>query len=243
MFENQLLEALFRSQPDFLRNRLKVVDFAHGDILGQAGESIEHVIFPRSGLISIVVELDQGDLIEVAMVGARGAVGGAAMFGATHHFGTVFAQMPGRGWQMRVDDVIDAGVASPEFRNLMLAQEQHLQAQAQQMAACNARHSIMHRLCSWLLRASDEAGTNELLLTQENVAQLLGVQRASVSTFASQLQEWELIQYRRGRVHINDPAGLAKQACECHLALRRKGERLLTQEQPGMKAAVARTAS
>jgi CRP-like cAMP-binding protein len=242
MFENQLLDALFRSQPDFLRNRLRAIDFAHGDVVGEAGQPIEHAIFPRSGLISIVVDLQEGDRIEVAMVGARGAVGGAAMFGGTQHLGTAFAQLPGRGWQMRVEYLIDAGVASPDFRQLMFAQEQYLQAQAQQTAACNAKHSIMHRLCSWLLRARDVAGSTELLLTQENLAQMLGVQRASVSMFASQLQERGLIQYRRGRVHINDAAGLAEQACECHAALRQRRERLVAEEPVEMPAVAARNA-
>jgi CRP-like cAMP-binding protein len=164
------------------------------------------------------------------------------MFGGTHHLGTAFAQLPGRGWQMRVDDLIDAGVASLEFRNLMFVQEQYLQAQAQQTAACNAKHSIMHRLCSWLLRARDVAGSTELLLTQENLAKMLGVQRASVSVFAGQLQERGLIQYRRGRVHINDVPGLAEQACECHGALQQKRERLMAGEPVGMPAAAARSA-
>jgi CRP-like cAMP-binding protein len=242
MFENQLLDALFRSQPDFLRNRLRAIDFAHGDIVGEAGQPIEHVIFPRSGLISVVVDLQDGERIEVAMVGSRGAVGGAVMFGGTHHLGTAFAQLPGRGWQMRAEDLTDAGAAFSDFRQLMFAQEQFLQAQAQQTAACNAKHTIMHRLCSWLLRARDIAGSTELLLTQENLAQMLGVQRASVSMFASQLQERGLIQYRRGRVHINDPAGLAEQACECHAALRQRGERVMANEPVEMQA-VAATAS
>jgi CRP-like cAMP-binding protein len=239
MFENKLLDALFSSQPDFLRNRLRAIEFVHGDVLGEAGQPIEHVIFPRSGLISVVVDLQEGDRIEVAMVGARGAVGGAAMFGGTHHLGTAFAQLPGRAWQMRADDLMDAGAASPEFRKLMFAQEQYLQAQAQQTAACNAKHSIMHRLCSWLMRARDIAGSTELLLTQDNLAQMLGVQRASVSMFASQLQERGLIHYRRGRVHINDPAGLASQACECHAVLRQRGERLMAEEPAEMPASRA----
>jgi Mn-dependent DtxR family transcriptional regulator len=87
----------------------------------------------------------------------------------------------------------------------------------------------MHRLCSWLLRAHDTAGGGELLLTQENLAQMLGVQRASVSMFASQLQEKGLIQYRRGRVHIADPHGLASHACECRSALRRHHKQLFAE--------------
>src|SRR5947209_18619827 len=111
-----------------------------------------HAFFPRSGRICLVVELQEGDRIEVAMGGPSGALGCAAVFGA-RHIGTAFAQLPGRAWAMRVEDLMDIATASDEFRELIFAQEQYLLAQAQQTAACNAKHTIMHRLCSWLLRA------------------------------------------------------------------------------------------
>lgn len=226
MYENRLLNALSKSNPDLLRNRLKPIDFVHGDVLAEAGRPIAQAIFPRSGLVSVVVDLQEGDRIEVAMIGPAGALGGGAIFGATRQLCTAFAQLPGRAWAMRVEDLIDVATASGEFRELMFAQEQYLLAQAQQTAACNAKHTIMHRLCTWLLRAQDTCGGGELLLTQENLAQMLGVQRASVSMFASQLQERGLIQYRRGRLHVADPHGLASHACECHTALRHHHKRL-----------------
>jgi CRP-like cAMP-binding protein len=229
MLENRLLSALNQAHPDLLRNRLRPIDFVHGDILAEAGSPISQAIFPRSGLISVVVDLQEGDRIEVAMVGPSGALGAAAVFGATHHLGTSFAQLPGRAWAMRPEDLIDVAAASAEFRQLMFAQEQYLLAQTQQMAACNAKHTIMHRLCSWLLRAHDAAGGGELLLTQENLAQMLGVQRASVSMFASQLQDKGLVQYRRGRLHIADADGLAAHSCECRSALRRHQKRLFAE--------------
>jgi CRP-like cAMP-binding protein len=229
MLENRLLNALNQINPDLLHNRLRPVDFVHGDILAEAGSPITQAFFPRSGLISVVVDLQDGDRIEVAMVGPSGTVGAAAIFGATHHLGTSFAQLPGRAWAMRAEDLIDVATAFGEFRELMFAQEQYLLAQSQQTAACNAKHTIMHRLCSWLLRAHDAAGGGELLLTQENLAQMLGVQRASVSMFASQLQEKGLIQYRRGRLHIADAHGLASHACECRSALRQQHKRLFAE--------------
>jgi CRP-like cAMP-binding protein len=240
VYENRLLDTLSRSQPDVLRNRLKSIDYVHGDLLAEAGTPIEHVIFPRSGLVSMVVDLIDGDRIEVAMIGSAGAIGGGVVFGATHRISTSFAQLPGRAWLMKSADAIDIATASPEFRHLLYMQERYIQAQSQQTAACNAKHTIMRRLCSWLLRAQDAIGGGELLLTQEHLAQMLGVQRASVSMFASQLQEKGLIQYRRGRLHITDSAGLAEHACECHSALRHERERLLaeTAEQP-LHAAIA----
>ncbi len=233
-YENRVLDTVSRSNPDMLRNRLKAIDYVHGDLLAEAGAPIEHVIFPRSGLISMVVDLVDGDRIEVAMIGAGGAIGGGVVFGATRWLCTSFAQLPGRAWLMKSADAADIVTASPEFRHLLYMQQRYIQAQAQQTAACNAKHTIMRRLCSWLLRAQDAIGSGELLLTQEHLAQMLGVQRASVSMFASQLQEQRLIQYRRGRLHITDSAGLAEHACECHATVRQQRERLLgeSEEQP-----------
>jgi CRP-like cAMP-binding protein len=236
MYDNRLLDTVSRSRPELLRNRLRVLDFVHGDLLAERGAPIEHVIFPRSGLISIVIDLVDGDRIEVAMVGSGGAIGGAVAFGAEQYLATAFAQLPGRAWVMRGPDAVELANASEEFRNMLFMQERYMQAQAQQTAACNAKHTIMRRLCSWLLRARDTVGAGELLLTQEHMAQMLGVQRASVSMFASQLQEKGLIQYRRGRLQITDPAGLAEQACECHKALRHQSELLFPEKQQVLQA-------
>jgi CRP-like cAMP-binding protein len=234
MYENKLLDTLTRSHPDVLLNRLKAIDYVHGDLLAEAGAPIQHVIFPRSGLISMVVDLSDGDRIEVGMTGSGGAIGGGVAFGATHRICTSFAQLPGRAWLMKSADAVEIADESGEFRHLLYMQERYIQAQAQQTAACNAKHTITRRLCSWLLRACDAIGGGELLLTQEHLAQMLGVQRASVSMVASQLREQGLIQYRRGRLHIADRAGLAEHACECHAALRQQREQLLreTVEQP-----------
>jgi CRP-like cAMP-binding protein len=241
MHKNNLLEVLARSQADALRNRLTSIDFVHGDVLAEAGAPIERVIFPRSGLVSLVVDLAEGDRIEAAMVGHDGAVGGAAAFAATHHMSTAFAQLPGSAWVMKAGDLIDFATASREFRTALFLQEQFLLAQAQQTAACNAKHNIPQRLCSWLLRAQDMVSTDELLLTQEHLAQMLGVQRASVSMFASQLQDKGLIHYRRGRVHIVDPNRLASEACDCHASLREQRARLF-QELPEQAGAADRAA-
>jgi CRP-like cAMP-binding protein len=225
MYDNRLLAILSRSRLD-LRNRLRAIDFVHGDVLAEAGMPIEYVIFPRSGLVSTVVDLLDGDRIEVAMVGADGAIGGGVAFGASNWTCTSFAQLRGSAWLLKSAEAIEIANENAEFRQQLFMQERYNQTQAQQTAACNAKHTIMRRLCSWLLRAQDAIGSRELLLTQEHLAQMLSVQRASVSMFASQLQEQGLIHYRRGRVQIIDRAGLAGHACECHAAIRRQHEEL-----------------
>lgn len=231
MYGNRLLDALSRSQPEALRSRLTTIDFVHGDLVAEASAGIRRAVFPRSGLISMVVDLKDGDRIEAAMIGYDGAVGGAAAFGASIHLCTAFAQLPGSAWVLKADDLIDLAAADRAFRNALFAHEQFLLAQAQQTAACNAKHTIPQRLSTWLLRARDVAGADELLLTQEHLAHMLGVQRASVSMFASQLQEKGLIHYRRGRLHVVDERGLAAEACECHTSLRQRHQDLLGEKE------------
>lgn len=218
MQQNRILNLLIQRRPE-ARARLTRVDFGHGDLLGRPGEPIQHAVFPVSGMISLVVQLGDGELVEAAMVGHDGLVGGSVAFGGANHLNTSFCQLPGTAYLLPADEL--AGIAKQDegVRAAIFAYEQFLQAQAQQTAACNAKHHIMQRLSSWLLRTKDVTGAREMFLTQEFLAQMLGVQRASVSGFAGQLQDMELIRYRRGRLSITDEAGLARQACECHARL------------------------
>lgn len=218
MQQNRILSVLVQRHPES-RERLRRRDYVHGDMVGTSGDPIVDVLFPSSGLISVVVNLRGGDLVEAAMVGCDGVVGGGVAFGAKRHLGSSFAQLPGSGWTMRAADLAAIVEHDDQLRQMLFAYEQFLQAQAQQTAACNARHHIPQRLSSWLLRARDATRENELLLTQEYLAQMLGVQRASVSMFAGQLQDKDLIRYRRGRVNVTNADNLAHEACECHAVL------------------------
>jgi CRP-like cAMP-binding protein len=226
MHHNDILSRLHRSHPDFVTRQARQVSYVHGDIVGEAGAPIEDVLFPSSGMISLVVDLADGDRIEAGMVGRRGMVGSSALFGSRTHLTTAFAQLPGSGWSMRASDLIELADREPGVRELFFRNEQYTLAQAQQTAACNAKHRIPQRLAAWILRAHYDSGEDELLLTQEYLAQMLGVQRASVSMFAGGLQDKGLIFYRRGRVRILDRAGLEAEACECHATLRGRHSRL-----------------
>ena len=230
MQQNKILSALVDRHPE-CRERLKRRDYVHGDVVGKAGDPIVDVLFPSSGLISVVVNLRGGDLVEAAMVGCDGVVGGGAVSSAKQHLGSSFAQLPGSGWTMHAADLAAIVQNDAPMRALLFAYEQFLLAQAQQTAACNARHHIPQRLSSWLLRARDATHENELLLTQEYLAQMLGVQRASVSMFAGQLQDKDLIRYRRGRVNVMNVDALAQEACECHLVLSDLRRRLLDNDE------------
>lgn len=225
-YYNHILSYLHRRFPDFVGQRARQLSFVHGDIIGETGRPIEHVFFPSSGMISVVVDLRDGGRVEAAMVGRRNAIGASVVFGGRTHLNTSFAQLPGSGWSLNAADVIELANREIEVRNILYDNEQFLLAQAQQTAACNARHVIPQRLATWILRASDASGGDELTLTQEYLAQMLGVQRASVSMFAGALQDKGLIFYRRGRVKVLDRNGLEHQACECQAALRHQHARL-----------------
>jgi CRP-like cAMP-binding protein len=229
MFGNQLLDRIARSS---LADCLKMGDFVHGDLLAEPGYPIQHLVFPRSGLVSLVVETSEGDQIETGIIGSRGVLGGEAVFGAAQNIHTAVAQFSGRAWTLSIENAKEWATASPEFRALLFAQQRYLLAQGQQTAACNATHSISQRLCSWLLRVHDELGNGDLLITQETLAKMLGVQRASVSMFASQLQNNGLVRYRRGRLQITDADGLEASACECHKAVRVQFDRLFGTAKP-----------
>ena len=177
-------------------------------------------VFPIHGLISVVAELASGERIETALIGHEGLFGGSFIFGAKTHLSLSFVQMPGNGLTIRGSDFAELAEDCETLTALTFWHEQYLLAQAQQSTACNARHSISQRLATWLLRARDAAGQMRVDLTQEFLAQMLGVQRASVSTVAAKLQDDGLISYRRGRIEIVDEKKLTAAACECRNAVR-----------------------
>jgi CRP-like cAMP-binding protein len=221
MPNNHILSRIGAERRQSLLSRAEHVRFGRETVLAEPDSPIERVIFPLSGMISLVVELADGQRVECAMVGAGGALGAFATFGAELHTATGIGQIPGDAWSVPVAAVVKLADEDVGFRRLLLSQEQYLQAQAQHTAACNARHMISERLAGWLLRSRHAIGSDEVSLTQEAMAQMLGVQRASVSMAAGWLGAEGAIQYTRGRIRILDAHKLADHACECHETLER----------------------
>ncbi len=219
MHHNSLLHALHSLHPAFVADAAKQIRFEHGHHLARAGERIDHLFFPISGMVSIVTVLPDGETIETAMVGRRGVIGGSALLGGNIQIGTSFGQIPGEAFSVRVDALTDLARQDANVQSLFVRNEQYLLAQAQQTAACNAKHQIGPRFATWILRARDAAGSEELRLTQEFIAQMLGVQRPSVSIFANALQQTDLISYNRGNIRILDEDGLKQHSCRCYEAL------------------------
>jgi len=213
MHRNQILAALVRRHPELQRN-LTRRDFLSKDVVVRPGEPIDHLIFPISGMLAVAVEVD-GDFVGTGMVGSEGLVGGTVVFGFEKHLNFIVGRVPGSAYLLAAEEIIRLAEHDASIPRLLFACEAWLGVQAQQLSACNARHRIPERLSSWLLRAADAAGIDELFVTQDAIADALGVQRASVSNIAAEFQKAGWIAYKRGRITVIDRQALERRACDC----------------------------
>ena len=225
---NSLLASLPADVFSALSPHLKLVELKFGDVLAETGGAVRRVYFPYSGVISLVVELDVGSMIETAMVGRDGVLSAAAALDGKVSLNKGVVQLAGSAGVMEVDQLRRLAKEFEPFREILIRHEQVLFAQSQQSAACNASHTVEARMCRWLLHMRDFAGGDDLLLTQEFLAQMLGVRRTSVTVVASPLRKAGLIDYTRGRIRLRDVEGLKKEACECYAAVKAHYQRLLS---------------
>jgi len=154
------------------------------------------------------------------MLGHGALLGGSVIFGQDRWANSAVAQIGGSAWALSRDDFVALARRNPDLHTSVFSFERSLLLEAQQTAACNASHSTEQRLCTWLLRAQDATGESELPFTQEFLADMLGLQRATVSMFAKHLQSMKILDYQRGRISILDRPGMERIACECHGALK-----------------------
>jgi CRP-like cAMP-binding protein len=216
---NLLLASLSAADLKLLEPHLRPLEFQQHRILFEAGQSVSAVYFPYDAIISLVVTLSTGELIEAAMVGRDGVIGAAAALDGKISLSRAVVQITGRGLSCDVDVLKHAARQSETLHSLLIRHEQVVYAQAQQSAACNAMHTIEERLARWLLRARDLSLSDRLPFTQEFLAEMLGVRRTSVSTVAHMLQQAGFLKYARGRIEIIDPRGLEESACECYFSV------------------------
>jgi len=227
---NRILAALSDEPFAALRPHLKMVEFEGGAVLAKTGGPISNVYFPHTGIISLVVELRVGAIVETAMVGRDGAVNAVAALDGKVSLNKAIVQMEGIGSVISADHLSKVADDHRELRALLIRHEQVLLAQAQQSAACNASHLVEARMSRWLLRARDLADSDDLKITQEFLAQMLGVRRTSLSAVANAMQKAGHIRYKRGHVRIVDADGLKKAACECYQVVKGHYDRLLITE-------------
>jgi CRP-like cAMP-binding protein len=223
---NQLLQSLPAEEFEALAARLKPLQMIREAVLVEAGAAPTQIVFPHSGAVSIVVNLFEGQSVEVAMVGHDGVIGGFEALGDGVSYTDATVLFPGAASVIELADFRIVAAQSPALRSLLIRHGEALVAQAQQTAACNAVHSVEARLSRWLLRARDLHDGRALPLTQELLAQMIGVRRNAISIVAHALQEAGIISYSRGQIEITDMAALREASCECHAAIRTRQQQL-----------------
>jgi len=225
--KNLLLDLFSPSDLKRLEPHLKPARFEQHHVLFEADEHISHVYFPTGGVVSLVVTLSSGDMIEAAMVGCDGVVGASAALDGRISPNRGIVQLGGEIIVCDIDALKSAALQSPKLLALLVRHEQAVYAQAQQSAACFATHRVEARLCRWLLRARDLSGSDKLTFTQEYLAEMLGVRRTSVTAVAHTLQEAGLIKYARGKIQIMNAKQLQESACECYGSVKAHYQKLL----------------
>jgi CRP-like cAMP-binding protein len=212
---NRLLSLLDPADLAELASHLKTVELTHGQVLAEAQQPIHQVYFPHSGIISFVVEMSDGHMIETGMTGHDGVLGAIQVLDGNISPNKVLIQASGVASVIDADRMREITAANAGVRALLGKHELFFIAQIQQSVGCNAVHTVEPRVCRWLSRMYDLVG-EEFPLTQEFMGQMIGVRRTSVSLVAAQLQERGLIEYHRGRVRIIDIEKLKAAACECY---------------------------
>jgi|ERR1044071_5857354 CRP-like cAMP-binding protein len=217
---NTLLDSLAELERVALKRLLTPLALKQHDILFDVREGISTVYFPTSSVVSLIVPLATGENVEFAMVGRDGAVGAASVVNGKIATCRAIVQLAGGCLCCKAEDLKHFVTQHPAIASQINGHEQTLMAQAQQSAACNITHNIENRLARWLLRARDLSGSDELNLTQEYIADMLGVRRTSVSVVAHTLQQAGMLRYRRGHIELLNIEALKETACECYEAVK-----------------------
>jgi len=239
---NRLLAVLKPTDRALLEPHLQLVGLDYGEALFEPGDDVVQTHFPLPGtMVSLVVLTRNGRAAETATIGCEGAVGGIVSAGHKPAFTRAVVQLSGLALRLETAQLEEAKRRSASLRDLFARYADALLAQVLQSVACNALHTLEGRLCRWLLATQARVGGDEILLTQETLAEMLGVHRATMIRVARPLQERGLLSYRRGRIRFLDQAGLEDAACECHAAVARHFACVLPEVVPQLVAAAAGT--
>ena len=225
--ENQLIAAL--PSEDWLRwaPHLEPVNLPLGHVIYESGVTMRHVYFPTTAIVSLLYVLEDGASAELALVGNEGIVGVALFMGGGSTPSRGVVQSAGSGWRLH-SAVIRDEFQRPAVLSLLLRYTQALITQMAQTAVCNRHHRLDEQLCRWLLLSLDRLqGSSDLHMTQELIANMLGVRREGVTAAAAKLQKLGLISYARGHIHVHDRAGIERRACECYEVVKKEYDRLL----------------
>jgi CRP-like cAMP-binding protein len=225
--KNHLLAALAGQEWRRWEPMLELVEMPLGLVLYESGKALSHVYFPTTSIVSLLYVLENGASAEIAVVGNEGLVGVALFMGGGSTPSRAVVQSGGQGFRL------EASVMKMEFDrggpvlHLLLRYTQALITQMAQTAVCNRHHSLDQQLCRWLLLSLDRLEGSELVMTQELIANMLGVRREGVTEAATKLQNAGLISYSRGRINVLDRPGLENRSCECYAVVKKETDRLL----------------
>src|SRR6478735_4121556 len=224
---NRLLAALPADEYERLRALVQPVEFSLGEIVYEFGAQLDYVFFPTTSIISLLYTMENGTSAEMGLTGNDGVVGIALFMGGGTMPNRAVVQSAGGALRMKAKILQDEFALGGRFQQLLLRYTQALITQISQTAVCNRLHSVEQQLCRWLLINHDQLVTNNLVMTQELIANMLGVRREGVSVAATHLQDRGVIKYARGTISILDRKKLEAEACECYQVVMDEYDRLL----------------
>jgi CRP-like cAMP-binding protein len=225
--QNRLLGALPATDYERLRPHLKLISLPLGNVLYESGSRLRHVYFPTTCIVSLLYMLADGASAEIAVVGNEGITGVALFMGGETTPSRSVVQSAGYAFQLPGAALKEEFNRAGAAQHILLRYTQALITQMAQTAVCNRHHSLDQQLCRWLLLSLDRLASNKLVMTQELIANMLGVRREGVTEAAGNLQKAGLIKYSRGRITVINRAGLETRTCECYAVVKRESDRLL----------------
>lgn len=224
---NHLLSAIPDAEWKRFAPHLTPVDLALGDVIYESSTEQPYVYFPTTAIVSLLYVMEDGASAEIAIVGNEGLVGIALFMGGETTPSRAIVQSAGQAYRMQAEFVRNEFFLAGPVQQLFLRYTQALLTQMAQTAACNRHHSVDQQLCRWLLMSLDRLSSSEVSMTQELIANMLGVRREGVTDAAGKLQRAGVIEYRRGRIRVLDRPELERLSCECYGVVRKEFERLL----------------
>jgi CRP-like cAMP-binding protein len=225
---NHLLAALLDAEFERLSPHLELIPMRLGDVVHESGAKQHYVLFPTTAIISLHYLLENGGSSEIAGVGNEGVVGISLFMGGGSTPSRAVVQTGGFGYRLPAHFLMEEFNRAGPVMRLLLRYTQALLTQMSQTAVCNRHHTVEQQLCRWLLLTLDRLSTNDLTMTQELIANMLGVRREGVTEAAGRLQMRGFISYRRGHITVLDRKGLERDVCECYLVVRKEFARLLS---------------
>lgn len=225
--QNYLLSALPEEEQNRLSSHLELVPLTLGDVIYEPDTQMRHVYFPTNSIVSLLCVMENGSSAEIAVVGNEGIVGVSLFMGGETTPSRAVVQSAGHAYRLKGNLLKNEFYSARPMQRLLLRYTQALLTQMAQTAVCNRHHSLDQQFCRWLLLSLDRLPTNELIMTQELIANMLGVRREGVTEAAGNVQKAGLIEYHRGHITVLDRKGLEARSCECYAVVKKECDRLL----------------